>query len=127
MNNQVINTNCAPKAIGPYSQAIKSGNLMFISGQIPVDPETNKVVEGNIRQQTERCMKNILAILNKCGLNFQNIVKTTIYVSDMSQFDDVNEVYGSFFDGYYPARACVEVSNLPKNVLVEIEAVVSCN
>ncbi|CCQ96656.1 conserved hypothetical protein [[Clostridium] ultunense Esp] len=125
MNNQMISTNYAPEAIGPYSQAVRSGNLLFISGQIPVDPATNTVVEANFRKQTERCMENILAILDECGLSFRNIVKTTIFISDMSKFSDVNEVYGTFFKDYFPARACVEVSNLPKNVLVEIEAVVS--
>jgi len=116
----MINTNNAPKAIGPYSQAVRTGDLLYISGQIPVNPATGEVVENCFKKQTEQSMKNILAILNEAGLNFTNVV-----ITDMGKFSEVNEVYSTFFTDYFPARACVQVSALPKNVLVEIEAVAS--
>ena len=125
MKNQMINTNNAPKAIGPYSQAVRTGDLLYISGQIPVDPATGEVVESCFKKQTEQSMKNILAILNEAGLDFTNVVKTNLFITDMGKFSDVNEVYSTFFTDYFPARACVQVSALPKNVLVEIEAVAS--
>ena len=125
MNNKMVNTNNAPKAIGPYSQAVRTGDLLYISGQIPVNPATGEVVENCFKKQTEQSMKNILAILNEEGLNFTDVVKTNIYITDMCKFADVNEVYSTFFTDYFPARACVQVSALPKNVLVEIEAVAS--
>ena len=125
MNNKMVNTNNAPKAIGPYSQAVRTGDLLYISGQIPVNPATGEVVENCFKKQTEQSMKNILAILNEEGLNFTDVVKTNIYITDMGKFADVNEVYSTFFTDYFPARACVQVSALPKNVLVEIEAVAS--
>jgi len=121
----MINTNNAPKAIGPYSQAIRTGDLLYISGQIPVNPATGEVVENCFKKQTEQSMKNILAILNEAGLNFTNVVKTNLFITDMGKFSEVNEVYSTFFTDYFPARACVQVSALPKNVLVEIEAVAS--
>lgn len=125
MSNKMVHTNNAPKAIGPYSQAIKTGDLLYISGQIPVNPATGEVVESCFKAQTEQSMKNILAILNQEGLDFSNVVKTNIYITDMTKFGDVNEVYATFFNDYFPARACVQVSALPKNVLVEIEAIAS--
>lgn len=125
MKNQMINTNNAPKAIGPYSQAVRTGDLLYISGQIPVNPATGEVVEDCFKKQTEQSMKNILAILNEAGLDFTNVVKTNLFITDMGKFSEVNEVYSTFFTDYFPARACVQVSALPKNVLVEIEAVAS--
>ncbi len=125
MSNQMINTNNAPKAIGPYSQAVRTGDLLYISGQIPVNPATGEVVENCFKKQTEQSMKNILAILNEAGLDFTNVVKTNLFITDMGKFSEVNEVYSTFFTDYFPARACVQVSALPKNVLVEIEAVAS--
>lgn len=125
MKNQMINTNNAPKAIGPYSQAVRTGDLLYISGQIPVNPATGEVVEDCFKKQTEQSMKNILAILNEAGLDFNNVVKTNLFITDMGKFSEVNEVYSTFFTDYFPARACVQVSALPKNVLVEIEAVAS--
>ncbi len=125
MSNKVVNTANAPKAIGPYSQAIKTGDLLYISGQIPVDPATGEVVEDTFKAQTEQCMKNLKGILNEEGLDFTNVVKMNLFITDMGKFADVNEVYGTFFTDYFPARACVQVSALPKNVLVEIEAVAS--
>ena len=128
MKNQMINTINAPKAIGPYSQAVRTGDLLYISGQIPVNPATGEVVENCFKKQTEQCMKNLLAILNEVGLDFTNVVKMNLFITDMAKFADVNEVYATFFTAdYFPARACVQVSALPKNVLVEIEAVASFN
>ena len=118
-----INTDKAPKAIGPYSQAVKAGNLLFISGQIPIDPETNELFNGNIKEKTELVLNNINAILNEAGLKKENVAKVTIYLKDISNFNAVNEAYEKFFNGHKPARAVVEVSNLPKNVDIEIEAI----
>ena len=114
-----INTDKAPKAIGPYSQAVKAGNLLFISGQIPIDPETNELFNGNIKEKTELVLNNINAILDEAGLKKENVAKITIYLKDISNFNAVNEAYEKF----KPARAVVEVSNLPKNVDIEIEAI----
>ena len=127
MEKKVIKTENAPAAIGPYSQAIKAGNLMFISGQIPVDPATSNVVEGDIEAQTRQCMKNLQAICQEAGVSLDSVVKTTVFVKDLSQFTVVNNTYGEFFQVAPPARACVEVSRLPKDVLVEIEAIVLVN
>jgi len=121
---EIISTDKAPAAIGPYSQAVKAGNFMFISGQIPIDPSTGNVIDGDIKAQTKQCLKNLEAICQSAGLTLDNVVKTTIFITDMSKFPEVNEVYGSFFKENPPARACVEVSALPKDVQVEIEAVV---
>ncbi len=120
---QMISTEKAPKAIGPYSQAVKYENLLFISGQIAIDPETNEFVNGSAEEQTELIMKNIGAILNEAGLNFDHVIKTTIYLKRISDFEKVNNVYSKFFKNHKPARATVEVSNLPKNALVEIEVI----
>ncbi|WP_456399750.1 RidA family protein [Persephonella sp.] len=120
---QMISTEKAPKAIGPYSQAVKYENLLFISGQIAIDPETNKFVNGSAEEQTELIMKNIGAILDEAGLNFDHVIKTTIYLKRISDFEKVNNVYSKFFKNHKPARATVEVSNLPKNALVEIEVI----
>ncbi len=124
MLKEIISTDKAPAAIGPYSQAVKAGNFMFISGQIPIDPSTGNVIDGDIKAQTKQCLKNLEAICQSAGLTLDNVVKTTIFITDMSKFPEVNEVYGSFFKENPPARACVEVSALPKDVQVEIEAVV---
>ncbi|MGM0890546.1 MAG: RidA family protein [Bacillota bacterium] len=119
----VIFTEKAPKAIGPYSQGIKTGGFFFLSGQIPVDPETNEVVENNITVQTNQVMKNIKAILESEDLSVGNIVKTTIFLSDMNQFSLVNEEYGKHLGEHRPARSTVEISRLPKDVLIEIEVI----
>jgi 2-iminobutanoate/2-iminopropanoate deaminase len=119
----VIFTEKAPKAIGPYSQAIQAGDYIFLSGQIPVDPETNEVVENDIALQTNQVMKNIKTILEQEGLSIENIVKTTIFLRDMDQFSTVNEEYGNHLGNHRPARSTVEVNQLPKNVLIEIEAI----
>ncbi|MTI80866.1 MAG: RidA family protein [Firmicutes bacterium] len=124
MNKVIIQTDKAPAAIGPYSQAVKVGNLMYVSGQIPIDPTTGNIVEGDVQTQTKQCMNNLKAICEEVGATLKDVVKTSIFVKDMNQFAKVNETYGEFFTEEPPARACVEVSCLPKNVSVEIEAVV---
>jgi 2-iminobutanoate/2-iminopropanoate deaminase len=125
MNREPIATEDAPAAIGPYSQAIKANELLFCSGQIALDPATGKLVgEGDVRAQTERVMKNLGAVLEAGGASFRTVLKTTIFVADMSDFAAVNEIYGGFFEGDAPpARATVEVSRLPKDVMVEVDAI----
>lgn len=124
MEKVIISTDKAPAAIGPYSQAVKVGNLLFISGQIPIDPATGNIVEGDVQEQTKQSLKNIQAICEAAGTSLKNVVKTSVFVKDMNQFAKINETYGQFFKEDAPARACVEVARLPKDVLVEIEAVV---
>lgn len=123
MGKTIVNTATAPAAIGPYSQAVKIGNLLFISGQIPVDPQSGELVGGPIETQTHRVMENIGAVLHSQGLSFENVVKTTLYVKSIDDFEIINRVYGNYFQCGPPARACVEVSRLPKGVGIEIEAV----
>jgi len=123
MIKEIIKTDKAPAAIGPYSQAVKSGGFIFISGQIPLDPATGNVVEGGIKEQTERVMKNLEAVLEAAGTDIKAVVKTTIFLTNLSDFATVNEIYGAYFNENPPARATVEVSSLPKGVEVEIEAV----
>jgi len=120
MSKQVINTEKAPAPIGPYSQAVKTGNLLFISGQVAIDPATNDMVTNDIVKETQQVMKNIEAILSEAKLTFEHVIKTTIFLSDMSFFAVVNEAYGSYFKGDYPARETVAVKTLPKNANVEI-------
>lgn len=121
---QVIQTENAPAPIGPYNQAILSGNTLYISGQIPVDAATGKLIEGNIKKEADQCMKNLKAILTEANMTFENIVKASIFLSDMNQFAAVNEVYGSYFDAETaPARETVEVANLPLFVNVEISMI----
>lgn len=122
---KVYSTNQAPAAIGPYSQAVEVGNLVFISGQIPLNPDSMEMVSDDVAQQTEQVMKNLGAILKEANLDYQNIVKTTILLDSMADFNTVNEVYASFLDEPYPARAAFEVSELPKGAKVEIEAIAS--
>ena len=117
-----IVTEKAPAAIGPYSQGITSGQLVFTSGQIPVDPKTGKVPP-LVQQQTEQAIENLAAVLEAAGCGLENIVKTTVFIRDMSDFGVINEVYEKYFREPYPARSCVEVSRLPRNVMLEIEAV----
>jgi len=121
MSNQVIATDEAPKAIGPYSQAIASGDLVFTSGQIPLDPKTQEMVKGDIRAQAERVMENLRGVLDAAGVSFAQVVKTTIFLVDLADFATVNEVYGKRFAGSPPARSTVQVAALPKGARVEIE------
>jgi 2-iminobutanoate/2-iminopropanoate deaminase len=120
---KVIQTNSAPAAIGPYSQAIDVGNLVYCSGQIPLDPASGQVLTGDVKAQTELVMKNIEAVLTAAGLTFQNVVKTTIFLTSMGDFQTVNEVYGRFFPEQPPARSTVAVAALPRGVNVEIEVI----
>ena len=123
MKHQVIHTDNAPKAIGPYSQAVKAGNMLFVSGQVPFVPETMEIVEGDVKAQTAQSLKNIQAILAEAGLDFSHVVKSTVFIKDMNEFAQINEVYAEFFGENKPARACVEVARLPKDVKVEIEVI----
>lgn len=120
---KAIHTNKAPQAIGPYSQAIDAGDFVFVSGQIPLDPETMEVVDGDIAKQTEQVMNNLDAILKEAGLSFKNVVKFTIYITNMEDFAVINEAYAKFLEEPYPARATVEVSKLPKGVGVEMDVI----
>ncbi len=123
MGKEIISTDKAPAAIGPYSQAVRCGNMVFVSGQIPIVPESGEIVEGSIQQQTQQSLTNVANILKAAGLSLDNVVKTTVFITEMSNFPLVNNIYESFFKNNPPARACVEVSRLPKDVLVEIEAI----
>ena len=123
MSKQIIHTDHAPKAVGPYSQAVMTGNFLFCSGQIAIDPKTNEVLKVGVKEQTHQVMKNIEAVLKQASLNFGSIVKTTIFVTDMNDFATVNEVYSSYLQAPYPARSTVGVAALPKGVNVEIEVV----
>lgn len=122
MIKKIINTEKAPAAIGPYSQAIKVNNFLFVSGQIPVNPQTGEI-PASIEDQTHQVMKNIEAILSEANLNWNNLVKTTIFLQNLSDFATVNEIYASYFSDAYPARESVQVSALPKNVLIEISVI----
>lgn len=123
MTRQVISSVDAPKAIGPYSQAIKAGNLLFLSGQIPLDPASGNVVEGDITVQTERVFQNIRAVLEAAGATFGNVVRTTVYLADMNEFAAMNAVYGAHVVDPPPARSTVQVARLPKDVRVEIDVI----
>ncbi|MCW3082065.1 RidA family protein [Segetibacter sp.] len=123
MDKKIINTARAPAPIGPYNQAIISNNMVFISGQIPLIPQTNELVSGDIATETHQVMRNLQEILEEAGINFNHVVKSTIFLSDMGLFTSVNEVYGSYFSGDYPARETVAVKGLPKNVNVEISMI----
>ncbi|SES74242.1 endoribonuclease L-PSP [Natronincola peptidivorans] len=120
---KVINTSKAPAAIGPYSQAIQANDFLFISGQIPMNPDTMEIIEGDIQDQTKQVLENLKAILEEAGLDFNNVVKTTVYIKDMNDFASINEVYATYFSHHKPARACIEVARLPKDVGVEIDAI----
>ena len=123
MANGIVSTEKAPRAIGPYSQAVISGDLIFTSGQIPLDPGTQQMVGGDIRVQTERVMDNLAAVLDAAGVKFENVVKATIFVVDLGDFGTVNEIYGKRFPRSPPARSTVQVAALPKGARVEIEMI----
>ena len=120
---KAMSTQKAPAAIGPYSQAIKVGNLVYTSGQIPIDPSTGNFVEGGIKEQTRQSLTNVQAILEEAGLTMGNVVKTTVFMADMNDFAEMNAIYAEFFSEPYPARSAVAVKTLPKGALVEIEVV----
>jgi len=119
----VINSKDAPEAIGPYSHAIMAGNFLFISGQLPIDPSTGQFAGNDIASQTKQSLKNLLTIVKTSGMGVDNIIKTTVYLSDMNNFATMNEVYSTVFKAEYPARVAVEAARLPKDALVEIEAI----
>ncbi len=118
---KVIYSKSAPKPVGPYSQAIQLGDFLFCSGQVPIEPLSGELVKGSISEQTEQVMRNVEAVLNEANMDFSHIVKTTIFLTDMSNFGAVNEIYGKYFPNNPPARSCVAVKQLPLNVDVEIE------
>ena len=120
---EIIATDKAPAAIGPYSQAVKVGNLLFTSGMIPIDPATNTLVEGGIEVQAERALQNVKNLLEASGSSLDKVVKTVVFIKDMNDFAKVNEIYAKYFTENYPARSCVEVARLPRDVKIEIEAV----
>ena len=123
MDKQTISTDQAPAAIGPYNQAVKTGSLLFTSGQIPLDPTSGDVVKGNIREQARQVLENLKAVLTAGGASLESVVKTTCFLDDMKDFAQFNEVYQQYFTGDAPSRSCVAVDRLPKDVLVEIEAI----
>jgi len=123
MTKEIISTTNAPGAIGPYSQAVRCGDFLYISGQIPIDPSLGEVIGDDVRTQTGQVIKNIGAVLEAAGLSYANVVKTTVFMTDLGEFSVMNEVYGSFFTESPPARAAFQVVRLPKDVLVEIEAI----
>ncbi|RBQ06955.1 RidA family protein [Pedobacter miscanthi] len=120
---QIINTTNAPAPIGPYSQAVQAGNFLFVSGQVAINPENGELNIGNIEEETHQVMRNLKAVLLEAGLTFDNVVKSTIFLSDMGTFSQVNEIYGQYFTADFPARETVQVSVLPKNVNVEISVI----
>ncbi len=123
MKKQTIQTANAPAAIGPYSQAVRAGDLLFVSGQIPLDPKTGELVRGSVSEETKKVLENLKAIIEAAGGSLADVVKTTIFLKDMGNFAVVNEVYGTYFPQPFPARATVEVARLPRDVNVEIEAI----
>lgn len=120
---QAVSTSSAPKAIGPYSQAIRAGSLLFVSGQIPIDPSTGNLVDGDIAAQTRRVFENLKAILTEAGASFDHVVRTTVYLADMTDFAAMNEVYGTYFSAPAPARATVQAARLPKDARIEIDLI----
>jgi 2-iminobutanoate/2-iminopropanoate deaminase len=123
VEKKVIQTNKAPKAVGPYSQAIQAGNFLFLSGQIPLDPRTGELVKGDIGRQTRQVLENIKGVLESQELGMENVVKVTIFLKDIENFNRMNEVYASYFPAPAPARSTVEVAGLPRNAEIEIEAI----
>jgi len=123
MEKKIIRTDNAPAPIGPYNQAVQFGNMLFVSGQIALDPKTGELVQGDIKEETQMVMKNLEAVLQEAGMDFSNVLKTTIFLMDMGQFAQVNEVYGSYFQENAPARETVQVAGLPKGVKVEISVI----
>jgi 2-iminobutanoate/2-iminopropanoate deaminase len=123
MEKKIINTKNAPAPIGPYNQAVQFGNMLFVSGQIAINPLTNELIQGDIKAEAVQVMENLKAILSEAGMDFSNVLKSTIFLMDMGQFAQVNEVYGSYFTSNPPARETVQVAGLPKGVKVEISVV----
>jgi len=126
MEKEIILSKKAPTAIGPYSPALKVGNLIFASGQIPIDPKTGEMKEGEIESKTRMVLENLKAVLEPYSIGLENVVKTTVFLKDMNNFARVNKVYGEYFKEKFPARSCVEVSRLPRDAEIEIEAIAFC-
>lgn len=120
---EIVSTEAAPGAIGPYSQAVKAGGFVFCSGQIPIDPETGEFVSGGVAEQTEQVLKNLTEVLKAAGSSLENVVKTSVFLADMSDFAAMNEVYGRYFDSNKPARATVQAAGLPRDARVEIDCI----
>lgn len=120
---KIISTDKAPAAIGPYSQAIEANGFIFTSGMVPIDPATNTIVEGGVEEQARQAISNVKALLESTGTSLDKVVKTTVFIKNMDDFGKINEIYSEIFGGHCPARSCVEVARLPKDVLIEIEAV----
>lgn len=126
MEKEIIISKKVPAAIGPYSSALKIGNLVFTSGQLPMNPVTGEIVEGEIEVQTKRSLENLKAVLESYSIGLENVVKTTIFLKDMNNFSRVNKIYGEYFTSQFPARSCIEVARLPKDADIEIEAIAYC-
>lgn len=123
MNKTIISTDKSPAAIGPYSQAVEVNGMIYSSGMIPVIPATGQIVDGGVKEQTKQVFDNLKALLGAAGSSLDQVIKTTVFIKDMNDFGAVNEVYATYFDGDYPARSCVEVARLPKDVLIEVEVI----
>lgn len=126
MEKKIISSNRIPAVIGPYSPAVKTENMLFISGQLPIDPKTGDIVKGDIQLQTKQALENLTALLELYSINLKNIVKTTVFLKDMNDFTKFNQIYAEYFKEEYPARSCIEVSRLPKDADIEIEAIACC-
>jgi len=126
MKKEIILSKKTPAAIGPYSAAVKVGNLLFVSGQLPIDPQSGKIVEGDIETQTKMALENLKIVLEPYSITLENVIKTTIFIKDMNNFVRINKIYGEYFKEGFPARSCVEVSRLPKDAEIEIEAIAFC-
>ena len=123
MKKEIINTEKAPAALGPYSQAIKTGNTIYVSGQIPLIPETMEIISDDVQEQTKQSLENVKAVLEAAGATLNDVVKASVFIKDMNDFAKINEIYATYFTENNPARACVEVARLPKDVKVEIEVI----
>lgn len=126
MEKEIILSKKAPAVVGPYSPALKVGNLIFASGQIPINPKTGKMIEGDIEAKTRRVLENLKAVLEPYSIGLENVVKTTVFLKDMNNYARVNKIYGEYFKEKFPARSCIEVSHLPKDADIEIEAIAFC-
>lgn len=124
MKKETIKTDKSPKAIGPYSQGVIAGNMIFTSGQLPINPETSELVTEDIKSETRQALNNLKAVIEEANATLDDVVKVTVFIRNMDEFGDINEVYGEFFDNHKPARSCVEVAKLPKDANIEVEAII---